>query len=257
MTTMTGKKKTAAKADQVDELDQLVDELGGPVDVELPAPQPGPDGMQDVLDEQQLQDVDGVGPATFAKFTAAKAGDDLVRTVRGAIEWARDQVRDGAAIWRGLCLMFVRSCFNVDPLFPDAITAWQESPGKRRCTTGEARRGHAGFFAGGDHGHIVLCLGNGLCISTDIRRQGLPDVCKLDDIVNAWGYRFLGDTTNLNGERAPRPTDPTPRKPAITERAFRLAVLRRAIVHARAAGNHARARRLRDWREAIAKRSSR
>jgi hypothetical protein len=252
---MTRPKKQKADP-QLDELDQLIDELQ-PVAVELPAPQPAAGGMQDTLDDDELRDVDGIGEATFAKFTATKAGDDLVRTVRGAIEWARDQVRDGAAVWRGLCLMFVRMCFNVAPLYPDAITAWNESPGKRRCSTGEARRGHAGFFRGGDHGHVVLCLGRGLCISTDIKRSGLPDVCRLDDIVHAWGYDFLGDVTNLNGERAPRPTKPTARKPELTTTAFRLRVLRKAIVRARENGNHARARRLRDWREAILRRAQR
>lgn len=256
---MTGKKKTAgtpATDTQLVDLDQLVDELQ-PVSVELPAPELDAGATQDLLADEDLHDREGVGDVTFAAFVASKAGDDLVRTVRGAIEWARDQVHNGAAVWFQLCLMFVRMCFNVDPLHPDAKTAWLESPGKVRCSTADAKRGHAGFFRGGEHWHVVLLLGNGLCISTDVKRKGLPDVCRLADIEAAWGYVFLGYVTNLNGERAPRPVDPTPRKPQLSTRAFRLRVLRHAIVHARAAGNHARARRLRDWREAIAKRSSR
>lgn len=257
---MAGPKKGAAKktaaqpGDSVDELDQLVAELGSPVDVVGTAPTPGPGGAQDLLQLDQLTEVDGVGPASFAKLTAA-IDDDLVRSVRGAIAWGRRQMTERNAIYRGLCLMFVRLCFNVDPLYPDAITAWNESTAKRPCTTADARRGHAGFFRGGDHGHTVLCLGRGLCLSSDIKTPGMVDLCRLDDIERAWGYDFLGDVGNLNGEQAPRPQDkPTPRKPALSSREFKLRVLRKAIVNARAAGNHARARRLRDWREAIAKR---
>lgn len=244
-------------AEQLD-FDALIDELGDPVDVELPAPVPHTDGNQDLLDVAQLLDVDGVGPVGFAKMTKTIT-DDLVRTVRGAIEWGRQQMHDDVAVYRGLCLMFVRLCFNVGPLYPDAITAWSESQRKHRCGVDEARRGHAGFFAGGDHGHTVLCLGRGLGLSSDVKRAGMIDLCRLADIEAAWGYKFLGDVSQLNGEVAPRPdsSGPTRRTPSLTDRAWRLRVLRRAARNARANGNHARARRLRDWLDAIAHRSSR
>ncbi len=209
-------------------------------------------GDQDLLDHlAELGAVEGIGPATLAKVTPA---DDLVRTARGAIEWARGQVKDRVAIYHGLCLMFVRLCFNVGPTFPDAITAWEQAATRHPCKPDAARRGHAGFFRGGDHGHVVLCLGNGRCISTDVRKPGQASVCMIEDIEQAWGYRFLGFTSDLNGER-PVPRQDKPSRPRVSTRAWRLRELRRAMSHARAAGNAARARRLRDWLSDLQRRS--
>lgn len=237
------KKQASSHDPSVDaQFDAIIAELE-PQDVTTDGPAVSISGDQDLLDHlRELGAVEGIGPATLAKVTPA---DDLVRTARGAIEWARDQVQAHVAIYHGLCLMFVRLCFNVGPTFPDAITAWQQATTRRPCKPDQARRGHAGFFQGGDHGHVVLCLGNGRCISTDVRKPGQASVCLISAIEQAWGYRFLGDVSDLNGER------PVPRvkasRPRLSNRAWRLRELRRAISHARAAGNAARARRLREW----------
>lgn len=227
--------------------DAIVAELE-PVDVTLPPPDDELD--QDVQDPEAAADRDGVGPATVASLVElGKASDDLVRTARGAIEWARDQVQNGAAVFLGMCLMFVRMCFNVGPLYPDAKTAWLEADRKTRCTPAAAPRGRAGFFRGGEHWHVVLTLGNGRCISTDVKRKGRADVCLIAAIEDAWGYEFLGVTGDLNGE-APVPRT-RPSKPRLTDRQWRIRHLRRAALRARSQGDTERLRRLRRWLDAL------
>lgn len=229
--------------------DALISELD-PVDVTTEGPTLHPEGDQDVMEDHALRELDGVGPATFAAFTetTAKAGD-LVRTARGAIEWARDVSQRNVAIFAGLCLMFVRSCFNVAPLYPDAWTAWMEADRKNRCTPADAPRGRAGFFRGGEHGHVVLTLGRGLCYSSDVKRKGMVDVCRIADIEKAWGYTFVGTTGDLNGENpVPRPRASRRR---LSDRAWRIRHVRRALLRARSEGDTQRARRLRRWLDAL------
>ncbi len=228
--------------------DALIAELD-PVEVTTTGPQAvHNDGDQDVEADDRLLELDGVGPATFAAFTETKA-DDLVRTARGAIEWARDVSQRNVAIFAGLCLMFVRSCFNVGPLYPDAWTAWLEADRRNRCTPNDAPRGRAGFFRGGLHGHVVLTLGKGLCYSSDVKRKGMVDVCRIADIEKAWGYTFVGTTGDLNGE------SPVPRQKAsrrrLTDRQWRIRFLRRALLRARSQGEVERARRVRRWLDAL------
>lgn len=216
------------------EFDALVAELGDPLPVTTKGPAKAPNGRQDL-------------PAP--PLLLVDKGDDgeTVRTKRKAIEWGRDVVADQVDIFTGLCLMFVRMAFGIDPLYPDAITAWDESVRKHRVGVHKAARGHAGFFRGGDHGHVVLVLGDDRCISTDVRTAGQADVCRLSDIEAAWGYEFLGYTDDLNGETAPAPR-PRPRQ---SGREWRMAFLRRALVHARSQGNMKRASMLRAWMDQL------
>ena len=152
--------------------------------------------------------------------------------------------------------MFVRSCFNVAPLYPDAITAWEQADNARhRVSDPDAiPRGYATFFRGGEHGHVCLSLGRGLCLTNDTGVPGTINVARLADISSAWGYQLLGYTTEVNGEEAPRPKPAKPRKPRQTAHQWRVAELRRAIVRARANGHARRARRLRDWLADLRKR---
>lgn len=223
--------------------DDLIAELE-PAEITTSGPSTPPDEAQDITSSPAT--LEGVGPATLAKMGAS---DALVRTVRGAIEWGRGQARDKVAAYKGLCLMFVRMCFNVDPLYPDAITAWENADHRRRVTPEAADRGHAGFFRGGTHGHVVLTLGRGLCLTNDTGAPGTINVARIRDIEAAWGYQWLGTTNDLNGE------SPVPRvrasKPRMTDRQWRIRHLRRAIVRARAASDGARVRRLKRWLTAI------
>lgn len=221
------------------ELDELIETLGEPVPVETTGPSEPEDteGDQDVVDP------------VYGLMSKTGDVDDgkTVRGVKGAIAWGRQQMIDRVSRYKGLCLMFVRMCFNVDPLYPDAITAWEQNKARRRCTAKEARRGHAGFFRGGQHGHVVLCLGNGRCLTNDTGAPGTINVAMIADIERAWGYVFLGDAASVNGEVAPAPK----KRNRLTNRQWRLLHLRNARSRARQAGNTRRVARLTEWITAI------
>lgn len=217
------------------EFDALVDELGEPTPVTTTGPV-----------DTDVQDLNATGRELDAG--AAPSGQEsnttTVRTKRQAIEWGRGVMRSRQTGWAGLCLKFVRSCYGIEALYPDAITAWDEAVKRHRCSIDEAPRGYSGFFRGGEHGHVVLLLGRGRCLSNDTGDLGTINVARLADIEAAWGYVFLGYTDDLNGETAPAPRSST--RPRLN-RSFRLKLLRQALVRARQAGHYKRARVIRAW----------
>lgn len=229
-------------SDKLDELlAQLEDELGPPQDVITEGPQTVGTGDQDVDDPANL-------PVSSLELDA-ETGNLPVRTKRQAIEWGFDVVRARVAAYAGLCLMFVRQCFGLDAMFPDARAAWEATPiGKRRrCTTAQARRGHPGYFRGGEHWHVVLLLGNGRCLTNDTGEWGTINVAYLDAIEQAWGYEFLGDAEWLNGEDVPAPKP----RPQVVGWEFKVKSLTRLYSLARQRGHHSRAARYRRWIEAV------
>jgi hypothetical protein len=227
-------------------LDELADLE--PSDVTTAGPE-SVDDAHDVLELDELTNLDGIGPATFAKL-AGKISDELVRTKRGAIEWGRDVMESRVASFRGLCLMFVRLCFNVDALMPDAKAAWFDSDQKHpQRDPLKIPRGYATFFKGGEHWHVCLSLGRGLCLTNDTGTPGTINVARLADIERAWGYELMGYVTELNGD-APVPRTRATRR-RVSDRAWRIARLRRAIVTARRNHNPEAIRRLRRWIDAV------
>jgi|SRR5690242_725377 len=223
------------KAELEAELDALAESVGPLVDITTDGPQTDRDGAQDVP----------VPDALLAKLV--DIGDDQVRTVRGAIEWARGQVRNETSGWSGMCLRFVRSCFGVDPLYPDAKTAWLQADRKHRePDVRKWPRGHAGFFEVGEHWHVVLTLGTDehACISNDTQGDDQVHRARLTQFAPAWGAVPLGYTDDINGEIAPAVR--RPRKPQ-GGREWRIQFLRRAWVRARAQGHTRRAQLLRKW----------
>jgi hypothetical protein len=224
--------------------DKLVDELGEPEPVRTHGP-------TDLGVSDQLLSAADLG-MILRNLTVT--GTTTVRTKRQAIEWGRNEMRSGHDGWAGLCLMFVRSCYGLEALYPDAWTAWQNAAKRHHADPDEAPRGYAGFFRGGDHGHIVLLLGAGRCLTNDTGAPGTINVARLTDIEAAWGYRFQGWTEDLNGEVAPAPRSSS--RPRL-DRAFRLKLLRQALVRARQQGKYRRAQVLRAWIQRILDSSSR
>lgn len=225
---------------------QAIIDAAGPVrEVRTRGPKSVDGGYQDQLNPQSLT----VRPAD------AKSDDDgNVRTKRRAIEWGRDQARKATQSWHGLCLMFVRSCFNVDPLYPDAITAWEGAEHKHRETdTAKWDRGHGGFFRVGEHGHTVLTLGNDEGLSNDVDPDDPGGIARvnLSQLADRWSASPLGTTDDVNGEVAPAPR---PRQRA-TGIEWRRRFLHRALVRARSSGQTRRAARIRAWLDQLRRRA--
>lgn len=216
------------------------------------------DELAAALDALPVSEVTTAGPvvredgAQDRQDGEAKAGvvDDRVRTKHQAHRFAFDAVQSGRRDWHGLCLKFVRECFGVDALYPDAMTAWEEAATKHH-TTDESRVPNVrpAWFRGGEHWHIVFGIGNAKCISSDIDADepGAVKVCRLTAIEDAWGYEFVGWADEVNEERVPAPR---PRR-RVSDLVFRRRMLRRAISNARRRGHDARARRLRRWLDSL------
>ncbi len=195
------------------------------------------DGLQDRLDGDAI----------------AKLADTAIRTRHQAHVWAFGQVRAGLPIYHELCLMFTRLCPNVGPLYPDARTARLEAVHfHRESDPDKVPNGKPVHFAtSSDHDHVAWAIGNGKCVSsdTDRERPGTVNVVRIQAICDAWGAKLLGWADDINGEDVPAPRP----RPRVSDRAWRIRMLRSAIQRARSAGQLHRVARLRKWLRALRK----
>lgn len=125
-----------------------------------------------------------------------------------ALSFARGESIRRSKDWTGMCLNFVRTCFNIAPLYASAYAAWTHAQ-HRHVGDRTPPVGVPLFWKGGSHGygHIALSAGNGLCWSSDVRRTGYVDLVKISSIETAWGQEYLGWSEDLNGVRIYTPTD--------------------------------------------------
>ena len=133
----------------------------------------------------------------------------MTRTGAAAIAHARGEIANPSKDWTGMCLQFVRSCFDVGPVAPSAIAGWKAA--RLRHELGDLDKIPAGvpvWWATGQFGHVALSIGDGKCISTDILRRGKPDVVAIGTIADRWGARFLGWSEDINGVRITTPPAP-------------------------------------------------
>jgi hypothetical protein len=136
--------------------------------------------------------------------TSKVAGNSAVSALSKAAAESAHRSRD----WFGFCLMFVRTCLGIPKFYDEAEDAWAGALHKH--TTGTPPAGSAIFYAGGQHGHVTLSAGGGMCWSTDLLRRGQVDKVPVNAPVAKWGYRYLGWTEDLNGYslRLPKPMPP-------------------------------------------------
>ena len=120
-----------------------------------------------------------------------------------ALAWAARQVDhsdppSGYTDWHNICLVFVRSCFGIDPRYRSAEVAYYEST-IRRGTRSTPPAGVPVWWTNGGYGHVALSAGDGYCYSTDFLRHGLVDKVSISAITRGWGQTYRGWTEDLNG----------------------------------------------------------
>ncbi|HWW95516.1 MAG TPA: transglycosylase SLT domain-containing protein [Vicinamibacteria bacterium] len=100
-----------------------------------------------------------------------------------------------------LCLVFVRTMFDVGPMYPTAASAWIGAQYKHVGDTNPPS-GVPVWWSGGSSGagHVALSIGNGKIVSSDIAggRVGLVPLAKIHD---AWGLNYLGWSEDIDGKR--------------------------------------------------------
>lgn len=103
----------------------------------------------------------------------------------------------------GWCLREVRECFGVAQLAPSATQAWEWAKAKHHVTNPDkVPRRVPVFWTGGSHGagHIAIGIGDGMCWSTDIRRDGWFDRVAIAEVARKWPkLKLVGWSEDLNG----------------------------------------------------------
>lgn len=76
---------------------------------------------------------------------------------------AAEKSSKGAAVWRNLCLKWVRTMLGLPARYPSAIAAWEAVPREHRHP-GPPPPGKPGFYRGpaGSAGHVVLGIDGAL-----------------------------------------------------------------------------------------------
>lgn len=136
---------------------------------------------------------------TLATYTAVQA---LTRAAAEHNHRSQD--------WTGFCLKFVRTMVGIPAHYDDADSAWDGAVRRHAEYGSTPPAGAAIFYRGGQHGHVTLSAGGGMCWSTDLIRRGQVDKVPVNAPEAKWGYRYLGWTEDLNGHglRLPVPTPP-------------------------------------------------
>lgn len=121
-----------------------------------------------------------------------------MRSVEETLRAARRESLRPSRSYEGLCLMFVRQMWGVAALHPNAITAWDECPPEHRHS-GTAPPGAPIVWEVGQHGHVAVALGHGVCWTTDLLRRGKVDCAASALVGTRWRARRLGWMSQLNG----------------------------------------------------------
>lgn len=125
------------------------------------------------------------------------------RSPAGAVEYARETASLNR-YWRpGLCLKFVRTCFNVASRYPSAERAYYAT--QHRHTSWPPPAGVPVWWTNGRYGHVAVSAGGGYCYSTDFIITGRVRRTRITSITNGWGQRYRGWTEDVNGVRVYQP----------------------------------------------------
>jgi hypothetical protein len=123
------------------------------------------------------------------------------RSVLSALDWARGQ----RSFPTGMCLKFVRTCYNVPPQYATAAIAWSKTKYRHG---GTPPKGVPVWWTGGSRGfgHVAISAGGGFVISTDSGGRGRVGRTSIAHITRAWGQTYRGWTEDINKVRVYRPT---------------------------------------------------
>jgi len=126
-----------------------------------------------------------------------------MKTGRGAAaQMARWHASNKSGV-KGMCLKTCRQAWGIAAKYPSAISAWNNTRNsdKNLCAT-EAPTGYPHFWKGGKYGHVCLQSDKvGYVWSTDLPTRNRIGLIHIDVVNKKWGYKYLGWTKTLNGQR--------------------------------------------------------
>lgn len=177
------------------------DEDGFDEPTEYTAEQPErADGLQDVF----------VDPAYAPRGLLLGSTDHFSpRDYTEALAFARGQAASPTQDWTALCQSFVRSCYDIPPLFGSAFAQWLGADPEDRHEGGDpadAPLGSGLCFKGASvNGHIELAArpfkksGTAAGWSNDLVTTGRINKVARTAATSHWGQTYLGYVTAING----------------------------------------------------------
>lgn len=121
----------------------------------------------------------------------------VVRTTKNAIAWSKG-INKG---YKGLCLVFVRNCFNVAAKYPTAADSWKYATKKHESENYKAFPVGAPIHfkvPGLPAGHVALYLGDGK-MRTNVSHLGTVETRSVSWYLDFANATVLGWTEDLNG----------------------------------------------------------
>lgn len=102
---------------------------------------------------------------------------------------ARAKSMQGNYGWTGLCAKSTGKYYGWGGTGEtSANTLWVSQAGRRHEGDRNPPPGALMFWAGGNYGHVAMCIAPGVIISNDIRARGRLDIVPLSEIQQKWGY---------------------------------------------------------------------
>lgn len=101
--------------------------------------------------------------------------------------------------YKGLCLVFVRTCYGINVKYPSAASAWANAKKKHKTSSvGSLPIGAPVYFtAASPYGHVAIYLGNKK-FRTNYSAKGTVITATLDHAVFS-GMKMLGWAEDING----------------------------------------------------------
>ena len=120
---------------------------------------------------------------------------------KDAEQWMAVAHMSGKRGVKGLCLKTCRQAWQIRAKYPSAIVAWNNTPKKHKFTDPmKAPIGATHFWRGGKFGHVAIQSSKpGYVWSTDLPVKDTVGRIYYTEVTKAWGSKYLGWTTQLNG----------------------------------------------------------
>lgn len=98
-----------------------------------------------------------------------------------------------------MCLWECQEIYPTNHWYPSAIQQWYNAKHKHTSKR-NIPIGAPIYYEGGQYGHVVLYVGDGMVRSTDAGGRGKMATVPLEWFQAAWGYKYVGWSEDLGGK---------------------------------------------------------
>jgi hypothetical protein len=98
-----------------------------------------------------------------------------------------------------MCLWECQEIYPTNHWYPSAISQWHNAK-KKHTSKKNIPIGAPIYYSGGEYGHVVLYVGDGMVRSTDAGGRGKMATVSIEWFQRAWGYQYEGWSEDLGGK---------------------------------------------------------